>query len=125
MLVQIILACNVLIKNISHYGLDLMLGMSLVYLIVVFNWEPYNEKVNFHNRALKLNNFTAFFFTLTCEIFNRVSIEPFIGVLLVYISLVLLLIVSLVGFARLYVEYRFRKMLEDDPKLIDEHKKEV
>lgn len=100
-----------------------MLGLNLVYFIVVWNWQPYHEKVNFHNRALKLNHFTAFFFTLTCELFNRASISQLIAVLLVYASLVLLLIVSICAFARLYVEYKFRKTLEDDPTLLDQKKK--
>ena len=100
-----------------------MLGLSLVYFIIIWGWQPYHEKVNFHNRALKLNHFTAFFFTLTCELFNRASISPLIAVLLVYASLVLLLIVSLCGFARLYVEYHFRKTLEDNPTLMDKKKK--
>lgn len=33
--------------------------------------------------------------------------------------------VSFCGFTRLYIEWKFRKMLEDDPKLMGEKKKEL
>jgi hypothetical protein len=78
--------------------------------------------VNFHNRALKLNHFTAFFFAVTCELFNRTKLSPTIAVLMVYLSLSLLMIVTCCGFARLYVEFQFRKRLEDDPTLMNEKK---
>ena len=122
--VQTLLMINVLIKEISQYGLDLMLALCLVYLVVVWNWNPYNKAVNFHNRALKLNHFAAFFFVLACELFSRAQLSPSVFVTLIYVSLFLLFVVSCCAFARLYAEYQFRKKLEDDPKLMEE-KKEI
>ena len=122
--VQILLMVNVLIKEISHYGLDLMCALCFVYLVIVWNWNPYNKAANFHNRALKLNHFTAFFFVLACELFTRAQLSPSVFVILIYVSLFLLFVVSCCAFARLYVEYQFRKKLEDDPKLMEE-KKEI
>ena len=40
--IQTLLMINVLIKEISQYGLDLMLGLCFVYLVIVWNWNPYN-----------------------------------------------------------------------------------
>jgi hypothetical protein len=123
--VQMILMVNVLMKEISEFGLDVMLVLTLIYLIIVWKWKPYNEEVNFHNKALRLNHFAAFWFVLTCEFFNRVEISASVFVGMVYLSLVLLLAISLCGYGRLYVEYRFRKRLQDDPNLMDEKKKEL
>ena len=38
LIVQIVLMLNVLVKEISHYGLDAMVGLQFVYLLVVFIW---------------------------------------------------------------------------------------
>jgi hypothetical protein len=124
-LIEMVLMMNVLIEEISQFGMDLMLALSFVYLLIVWNWNPYHKAANFHNRALKLNHFAAFFFVLTCELFTRVELSPSVFIVLIYVSLVLLLIASFCGFARLYMEYQFRKKLEDDPKLMDEKKKEL
>ncbi len=124
-LVEMILMVNVLIEEVSQFGMDLMLAVSFVYLIVVWNWNPYHKAANFHNRALKFNHFAAFFFVLTCELFTRVELSPSVFIVLIYVSLVFLLMVSFCGFARLYPEYKFRKMLEDYPKMMSEIKKEL
>jgi hypothetical protein len=121
-IVQTLLMINVLIEEISQYGLDLMLGLCFAYLVIVWRWNPYNKAVNFHNRALKLNHFTAFFFVLACELFTRVQLSPTAFVILIYVSLFLLIVVSCCAFARLYLEHQFRKRLEDDPSLMDEKK---
>jgi hypothetical protein len=120
--VQTLLMVNVLIEEISQYGLDLMLAFCFVYLVIVWRWNPYNKAINFHNRALKLNHFTSFFFVLACELFTRIQLSPTVFVILIYISLFLLIVVSCCAFARLYFEYQFRKRLEDDPNLMDEKK---
>ncbi len=104
--------------------MDFMLGLSFAYLLIVLIWRPYNEAASFHNRALILNHFTATFFALTCEIFNRIEISETISVILVYANLLLLAIVTLFGFGRLYVEHQFRKKLQCDPTLMDEKKVE-
>ena len=124
-LVEMVLMVNVLSEEVSQFGMDLMLALSFVYLIVVWNWNPYHEAANFHNRALKLNHFAAFFFVLTCELFTRVELSPSVFIILIYVTLLLLLIASFCGITRLYIERKFRKMLEDDPKLMDDKKKEL
>jgi hypothetical protein len=70
-ILQTILMINVLIEEISRYGLDLMFVLCFVYLVIVWRWNPYNKATSFHNSALKLNHFTSFFFVLACELFSR------------------------------------------------------
>lgn len=120
-----ILMVNVLMKEISEFGMDLMLALTLIYLILVWKWKPYNEAVNFHNKALRLNHLGGFVFVLTCEFLNRVEMSGLVFVGMIYLSLVLLLVISLCGYARLYVEYQFRKKLKDDPSLMESKKKEL
>ena len=116
---------NVLNKNISQYGMDLMLVLTLAYLIFVWNWNPYNKEVNFHNRALKLNHFSAFYFVLACELFTQINLSPTIFSILIYPSLLLMLAVTFCAFVRLYVEFSFRKKLVEDPTLMQEKNKEL
>ena len=111
-------------KEISEFGMDLMLVLTLIYLILAWKWKPYNEAVNFHNKALRLNHSGGFVFVLTCELLNRVEMSGLVFVGMIYLSLVLLLVISLCGYARLYVEYQFRKKLKDYPSLMEEKKKE-
>ncbi len=103
----------------------MMLAISLIYFILIWKWKPYNEAADFHNKALRLNYFTVVFFVAACEVFKITEISFSVFVIMVYLSLFLMLILSCCAFWRLYVEYQFRKKLEENPKLMDEKKPDI
>jgi len=88
---------------LSKFGLEIMLFISLIYLVMIWKWNPYNEAVNFHNRILKYNHLTAFLFVGICELMSRFEMSRLMSLLLIYISLLLLAIVSVCGGIRIYV----------------------
>ncbi len=96
----------------------MILVLSGGYLIIIWIWSPYMPAINFHNKALRLNHMVAFIFAIFCEILNKVDLSPVFGMILVYASLALLGIVGIVCCSRIYVEYKFRQKLEDDPRLL-------
>lgn len=43
-----------------------MVGLNLIYLIIIWIWQPYNKAVNFHNKALRFNHITSLLLSLSC-----------------------------------------------------------
>lgn len=76
LLVELILTMNVLVGPMWPYGMEIMLIFTLVYLVIVWKWSPYQWAVNFHNKALRLNHLVAFAFVVVCEILNRADVPP-------------------------------------------------
>jgi hypothetical protein len=63
---------SVLVEEVKVFGLDIIIGVNLVYIILVWTWKPYHHMVNFHNKAIKFNHVTTFVFALVCELIRRV-----------------------------------------------------
>lgn len=101
------------------YGLEAIIGMNILYLAFIWKWNPYCAVVNFHNKALRLNQITVIVFLLVCEVFQRVPVIPILYVFLMCV--VVLMMIGLTGCAyiRIYVEYKFRKALNDDNTLLN------
>lgn len=120
-IVQVVMMINVLLEFLKDYGVEIMLGMSNVYLIFVWKWNPYISAVNFHNKVLRLNHFVMFLFMAISAFYKRVAISAVLYVVLIYLILLMLIIVAICGYLRILVEYRFRKILLDDPSIMEQY----
>lgn len=56
---------------------------------------------------------------LICEVFSRFTMSPALYVALIYIILLCLAILTVCGFLRIFVEYKFKKKLLEDHTLLD------
>lgn len=110
---------DILFDSSFNFGVEILLGISTVYLIFVWKWKPYHSAVSFHNKALRLNHSSIVFFMLINAITHRVEISMTIYLILVYVTTVLLLVVTVCGYVRIVVEHRFRKRLLDEPGLME------
>ena len=109
LMVEIALMLNVLIPYLKDLGVEIMSGVSFVYLVIVCTWKPYHERFEFHNRALKLNHLTVFLFMVGSAISKRVHMNIVCYLVFIYVILFMLGVVTLCGYWRIVIEYRFRK----------------
>jgi hypothetical protein len=92
--------------------LELVLGLSGFYFLLVWFWKPYHPAINAHNHFLKMNHglvvaFLSIFYVFAN--FKDLSAEFYTGS--IYSILVLVFCVILGGFIRIWIEKRFRKFL--------------
>jgi hypothetical protein len=116
--IEIVIMLTVMVKSFKKYGLDVLIGLEFIYLIFVWIWRPYSRSVDFHNKVLRLNHLTILVIMIVCEIFNKINTTKMVYISLVYLALLFLVIVTVCGYIRIYVEYKFRKRLVDDPNLL-------
>lgn len=93
--------------------------MNLIYLIVIWQWNPYCLNVNIHNKSLKLNHLTSLVFLIICVFVKRMKCNPLLWVLLFYFVFILLVAVGICGFIRIYAEYRFRCKMQEDTTILE------
>jgi hypothetical protein len=109
--VEVTLMLNVLLPSLKDFGVEIMTCVSFVYLLFVWIWKPYHEAVEFHNKALRLNHLTVFFFMVGSVVTKRVQMNVTFYVVFIYVILCMLGVVAVCGYLRIVVEYRFRKKL--------------
>ena len=119
LVVEIILMLNVLLPSLKDFGVEIMTGVSFVYLLFVWTWKPYHEAVEFHNKALRLNHLTVFLFMVGSVVTKRVQTNVTFYVVFIYVILCMLAVVTVCGYLRIVVEYKFRKKLLDNPSLME------
>jgi hypothetical protein len=101
------------------FGVEILLFVCFMYLIFIWFWNPYCSTADFHNKALRLNHVTSFLMVIVCEIFNRIKMDQAVYAFFIYLTLFFLIIVCFSGYIRIYIEYKFRKKLLDDPNILD------
>jgi hypothetical protein len=67
-----------------------MIGCSLVGLVAVWVWNPYSMSTNFHNKAIRLNSFSNFFCMVVFQLFNKVTMDKWANMALVYVLIAIL-----------------------------------
>ncbi len=63
---------SVLVQEVKVFGLDIIIGVNLAYLLLVWRWKPYHPLVEIHNKAIKFNHVTTLVFAFTCDSIRRV-----------------------------------------------------
>jgi hypothetical protein len=114
---ELVIMFDVLIEDFHQFGLDVLIGVSLAYLVFIWMWQPYCSATNFHNKVLRFNQFVILTFTVVCELLNRLILSEVIIVCLVYFCIFCLMMVSILGYVRIYVESKFRDKLCEDPSV--------
>jgi NhaP-type Na+/H+ and K+/H+ antiporter len=108
------------------YRLELLLSVSVIYLIVILVWKPYHPIVSKHNYFLYLNHGSVAVFLAICLVFAYdPNIPETICIYLMYFVMVLLSLVIMGGFVRIFIEKSFRKNLERDPTLLEVDNKKL
>ena len=109
---QGVMLIGVLVKGFE-FSLDFTLGLSTIYFIFIICWKPYYPTINIHNNFLKLNHGTVVLLLVICELFSKIN-NMNIGVILFFMYFVMALLSAIIigGFVRIYLEYKFRKMVE-------------
>lgn len=85
-------------------SLEIVLGLTVGYFILVCVWRPYHESINIHNHFLKLNHGVVAVYLAICELFNRLdkmSVQLYIT--LMYGIIVLLGVIVVGGFVRIFI----------------------
>jgi len=102
---------SVLIESFA-YSLELTMGFSIGYFLVIFIWQPYHKSINLHNHFLKLYYGTFVIFLVICYLFSKVSrLSNGIYIGLMYIIMVLIVLILISGFVRILIEKIYRKKL--------------
>ncbi len=106
-----------MIEEFRNFGILLLIGVSLGYLILIWIWQPYCLSTNFHNKVLRFNHFTIFIFAVVCELHNRYELSEIASMSLVYFCIFCMVLVGILGYVRIYVESKFREKLSEDPNV--------
>lgn len=97
------------------------MGLALVYFLAIVLWKPYAQAVNIHNHFLKFYYGTFVLFLVFCYIFARMdSLGSTTYIMIMYLVTALIACVIACGFIRLYIEFKFRKALDQDSKLLSD-----
>lgn len=116
---EIVLVFGTLLSSFS-YRLELFLSITVIYLIVILVWKPYHSIVNKHNYFLYLNHGSVVIFLVICLVFAYYpNIPQTTCVYLMYFFMVLLSLIIMGGFVRIFIEKSFRKNLERDRTLLE------
>lgn len=70
-----------------------IIGCSLVGLIALWVWNPYSVNADFHNKAIRLNFFSNLICMIVFKLFNKVKMDKWANMALVYVLIVMLAIV--------------------------------
>ncbi len=93
-----------------------------MYFVMIILWKPYHGVMNVHNHFLKLYYGTFVVFLVFCYMFSKVgSLSSSTYIIIMYLITSLICCVMVGGFVRVYLEYKFRKALDLDNTLLDEH----
>jgi hypothetical protein len=114
---ELIIMFDILIEEFHQFGLDILVGVSFAYLVFIWRWQPYCSDTHFHNKVLRFNHFVMFLFTVVCEVLNRFTMSQVAVTCVVYFCIFCLMMVSIMGYARIYVENKFREKLYQDPSV--------
>lgn len=102
---------SVLIESFA-FSLELTMGLSIGYFLIIFIWQPYHTSINSHNHFLKLYYGTFVIFLVICYLFSKVSrLSNGIYIGLMYIIMVLIVLILISGFVRILIEKIYRKKL--------------
>jgi hypothetical protein len=112
---ELIIIFDVLIEEFRHFGIFFLMAVIFGYLVFIWMWEPYCLSTNFHNKVLRFNHFVIFIFTVVCELHNRLKLTAIVSMSLVYFCIFCMTVVGILGYARIYVESKFREKLSEDP----------
>jgi len=118
LLLSSVMVLQVLLPGFS-YSLELTLGVSAGYFLLVSIWRPYHSSINIHNHFLKLYYGTLVLFMVICYVFTKVdSISSGLYIALMYVVMVLLMGILVGGFLRILIEIKYRKSLEQNNSLL-------
>jgi hypothetical protein len=112
---ELIIMFDILIEEFHQFGLDILVGVCFAYLVFIWRWQPYCWATHFHNKVLRFNHFVMLMFTVVCEVLNRFTLNQVLVTCVVYFCIFCLMMVSILGYARIYVENKFREKLCQDP----------
>ena len=114
---ELIIIFDVMIEEFRHFGILLLIGVSLGYLILIWMWQPYCLSTNFHNKVLRFNHFVIFIFAVVCELHSRCELSEIASMSLVYFCIFCMVLVGILGYVRVYVESKFRERLSENPNV--------
>jgi hypothetical protein len=103
LVVEVILMMNVLLPSLKDFGVEIMAGASIVYLLFVWIWKPYHEAVDFHNKALRLNHSIVFVFMMGSAVTKRVQMNVTFYLVFIYVILCMLVVATVCGYLRIAV----------------------
>jgi hypothetical protein len=102
-----------------NYCLEMTLGCSVLYFLAIAIWKPYHSSINIHNHFLKVYYGAFVLFMVVCYVFAKIpqlSMEVYVA--LIYVITVLIAVIMVSGFVRIFIEKNFRKSLESNTSLL-------
>lgn len=108
---SLVMILGVLVESFQ-YSLELTIGLSTGYLILIFFWKPYHESINIHNHFLKLYYLTFVMFLVICYLFSKVGkLSQNLYIIMIYVIMVLISSILVIGFVRIVIEKLYRSKL--------------
>ena len=119
LMLSLVMVISVLIENFS-YSLQLTLGLSTGYFILIWVWKPYHKSINLHNHFLKLYYGTFVLFLIICYLFSRANkLSKNLYIIMIYVIMVLLGLILVIGFVRIFIERVFRGKLLNNNSILE------
>jgi hypothetical protein len=97
------------------WSLEISFGIIFGYFLVIVFYRPYHESINIHNHFLKIYYGTVVAFTGFCYMFTQSrGIGESLYIAIIYVIMVMIGVILVIGFVRIYIEKNYRKKLEEE-----------
>mgnify|MGYP006959903415 CR=1 FL=1 len=119
LLLSLMMIFSVLVKSFP-YSLELTLGLSTTYFILIWVWKPYHKSIDIHNKFLRLYYGTFVLFLVICYLFSKVNnLSKDFYIIMMYVVMVLISLILIIGFVRILIERIYRSKLENNNSILE------